>query len=353
MRQGGPEKMSITEKICQELKKRLEQGVYPAGSRFPSESTLADEFSVNKMTMNKVVSLLADQHYLIRGIRGAGTRVADNSCRPRGTLAFLSPLAPYSICVLRGVYAEAVRHNFAVIAESPAIEDLQHRLNMLKNMNVAGVICTTYGVPVLPEGMALSCVDSEPRSVPEGQKTVFINSDNFHGGVQMMEEILRRGHKEILIFSAERFSSNRQAPKTVRVCGFHQVMQNNCIADFEERTFYSAPDSLADAKYFLETFLPRFPRTTLIAADSDGAAALVHAAARQLKVKCPSEIALTGFGNVTQLPIASVNQNPERQGELAARYLIEFASTNQWTAPLLSRVETSLTDVEQIPIQLG
>ena len=345
--------MTVTEKICRELKRRLEEGIYPDGSRFPSESALADEFSVNKMTMNKVVSLLADQHYLIRGTRGAGTRVADNSCRPCGTIAFFSPLAPYSICILRGVYAEALRRNFAVVIESPAVEDLQHRLDMLRRMNVAGIISATYGIPVLPEGMALCCVDSEPRTVPEGKKVVFINSDNFQGGVRMMEEICRRGHREILVFSAERFHSGRQAPKTPRVCGFHQVMESRGIKDYEERTFYSAPDSLADAKFFLETYLKRFPRTTLIAADSDGSAGMIHAAALELKVKCPAQIALTGFGNVTQLPVAGVDQNPVRQGELAARYLIEYASTGEWTAPLCTRVETSLVNVERIPIQLG
>ena len=50
--------MGITERIYHELKRRLENGVYLSGSRFPSETSLADEFSVNKMTMNKVVSLL-------------------------------------------------------------------------------------------------------------------------------------------------------------------------------------------------------------------------------------------------------------------------------------------------------
>ena len=53
--------MNLTERIYRELKQRLENGVYPPGSRFPSESILADEFGVNKMTMNKVVSLLAEQ----------------------------------------------------------------------------------------------------------------------------------------------------------------------------------------------------------------------------------------------------------------------------------------------------
>ena len=95
--------MSVSEKIYNELKKRLETGVYPSGSRFPSEALLADEFGVNKMTMNKIVSALVTGRYLIRGIRGAGTRVAEhNDCRPRGTVGFIANLLPYQTRILNG-----------------------------------------------------------------------------------------------------------------------------------------------------------------------------------------------------------------------------------------------------------
>lgn len=80
--------MGITDHIYQVLKKRLENGNYPAGTRFPSESTLADEFSVNKMTMNKIVSMLAEQGYLIRGNRGAGTRVGGKQNTIQGRSCF-------------------------------------------------------------------------------------------------------------------------------------------------------------------------------------------------------------------------------------------------------------------------
>ena len=115
--------MGITDHIYQDLKKRLENGNYPAGTRFPSESTLADEFSVNKMTMNKIVSMLAEQGYLIRGNRGAGTRVAENRTRFKGALAFLGQLKPYSTRILSGMTAETTRNDFMTIIESPRIED--------------------------------------------------------------------------------------------------------------------------------------------------------------------------------------------------------------------------------------
>ena len=344
--------MNKCEKIYIELKKRLDEGIYPAGSRFPSESTLADEFAVNKMTMNKVVTMLVNSGFLQRGIRGAGTRVIAPVLRMRGSIAFLSPLTEYAVRILHGVYAECARSNFAVIVESPSIEDLSDRMQLLRSSNIAGVVSATYGVPLLPENMNLACVDSAPRPVVPGQNVHFINSCNFQGGEQIMQEILRRGHREILIYSIERFNHRPDAPKTPRVCGFHEAMQKANIPDTEERTFYGAQNSLEDAKHFLRTYLQHYPNTTLIACDSDPAAELIHTAALQLNLDCPGSIALTGFGNVTKLPIGTVNQNPRRQGELAARFLIDAALHGTPFTTGHTEVETTLANVEYIPINL-
>lgn len=344
--------MNKFDSIYLKLKSQLDEGIYPAGSRFPSESTLADEFSVNKMTMNKVVSMLVNDGYLQRGVRGAGTRVLAPALRLRGTMVFLSPLTNYAVEVLQGVYSECARQNFAVIVESPEIEELGHRMQLLCSQNISGVISATFGVPLLPENMLSVCVDSEVRPLAAGQNVQFVNSNNFQGGVQMMQEIIKRGHREILIYSIERFNHRPDAPQTPRVNGFHKVMRSAGIFDADARTFYGAHRSLEDAKYFLQDYLERYPATTIIACDSDPAAELIHTAALQLNLDCPGAIALTGFGNVTNLPIASVNQNPRRQGELAARSIIEAALNNRNEPAENIEVETTVINVEYIPINL-
>ena len=267
--------MSKTETVYNILRKRLEMSLYPPGSRFPSESTLAGEFSVNKMTMNKIVSMLVERGFLVRGRRGSGTLVADYRAKARGLIAFLGNIHTYSALVLRGVVAEAARNNFMVITETPRIEELQHRLELLKSQGVTGIISMGYGVPDVPEDMRLICVDANTLPDPAGKVSV-INSDNFQGGALMMKEILRRGHRDILIFSSERFVMNRDASITPRVQGFHSVMRSCGIRDFEARTFYSAPSSAADCREFLRSCLKKYPGATLIAADSDYAAELLY-----------------------------------------------------------------------------
>ena len=50
------------------------------------------------------------------------------------------------------------------------------------------------------------------------------------------------------------------------------------------------------------------------------------------------------------LPIATVDQNPERQGELAARYLMRFKEQGEPEEPVKEYVETQLTGIEDIPL---
>ena len=49
---------SKTQQLFRQLRERIESGIYPVGSRFPSEDLLADEFEVNKKTANKAVDTL-------------------------------------------------------------------------------------------------------------------------------------------------------------------------------------------------------------------------------------------------------------------------------------------------------
>ena len=96
--------------------------------------------------------------------------------------------------------------------------------------------------------------------------------------------------------------------------------------------------------------LKKYPASTLICTDSDNSADLLHRAGQELGVEIPGKIALTGFGDVTHLPIATVNQNPERQGELAARHLIDRNEDPSLEVPREELVETSLVNEECIPI---
>ena len=70
--------MTKAETIYSELKERITQGIYPIGSRFPSELLLAQEYGINRKTANLAVAMLEKDGLVKRGIRGAGTTVSEN-----------------------------------------------------------------------------------------------------------------------------------------------------------------------------------------------------------------------------------------------------------------------------------
>lgn len=344
--------MQTTKRIYQILRNEIEQKNYQPGTKFPSEADLAARFNVSKLTMNKIVALLVQDGLLCRGVRGAGTRVAERIKRTSNKLAFFIHLSSYSMRVLKGAIAECNRSDYQLIVESPEIENWNERIQLAVDSGVQGIICMGYGIPGVPDELNTVCVDYYNVPQVKRKNLVFVNSDNFHGGQCMMEEIFRRGHQNILIFSTERFVIGSNAPVSPRVSGFHAAMKEKGVTDFAERTYYGHFGSRDDAKYFLKRYLKAYPDTTLIAADSDVSAELLADVARDCNVDCPGKIALTGFGDITSLPIASVDQNPEFQGALAVRALRSLA-TSTGVEMASEPVETKLARVESIPIILS
>ncbi len=342
--------MMKSEKIYGVLKQRIADGTYAPGARFPSEDTLLVEFGVSKVTINKIVSRLAAEGLLIRGVRGAGTRVAPQVFRPRGNIAFIGRLNAYSMAILHGVQQECLRQNFFPAVFSPEAEALPYCLGMMNPKTVTGIITVGYGI-LKPEcDLPLVCLDYNfPHTVSCGH-VHFIGSNNFLGGKAMIREVLKRGHREIAIFSAERFVFGMDAPIAPRVQGFHDALREAGYGNPGERTFYGMPDSPADARACLTAILKKYPETSIICADSDHSAEMISQAAKAMNISCPGRIALTGFGNVTHLEIASVNQHPERQGQLAVRWILSGRESTLIEGKEI--VETEVTGAEFIPIRL-
>lgn len=339
-----------SEEIYEILKKRLEEGVYAPGSRFPSESRLLEEFDVSKVTVNKIVSRLAAQELLVRGVRGAGTRVAASVFRPKGCIAFIGTPSSYCMRIQKGIQQECMLQGFFPVVFTPGAEELQYCLGMLSTPSVVGMISLGFGKLKCTRDIPVVCLDFVAPHQRDENGIHFIDSDNFSGGRQMMAEILRRGHKNIGIFSSERFVFGAQAGITPRVRGFHAALQEHGMGERIGNTFYGMPDSLPDAKLCLAGVLKRRPVPTVICTDSDGSADLLFRAAEAAGIALQGKVCITGFGNVTHRPIATVDQHPERQGQLAVRYIQSMLNRQTEITDQESLVETSLVGTEYIPI---
>jgi len=76
---------SIIDQINQIIRSRIQQGIYPAGSRLPSESTLAKEFSVSRTSIRNAMDSLVNEGVVIRR-HGDGTFINKRSLQFRTQL---------------------------------------------------------------------------------------------------------------------------------------------------------------------------------------------------------------------------------------------------------------------------
>lgn len=66
--------MNKYETIADLLKQRIRQNLYPVGSFLPSQSELASEFDVSRMTINKAINILTMEGF-VSPQRGFGTKI--------------------------------------------------------------------------------------------------------------------------------------------------------------------------------------------------------------------------------------------------------------------------------------
>ncbi|MBQ6474507.1 MAG: GntR family transcriptional regulator [Victivallales bacterium] len=339
---------TLTEQITSALTQELEDGKYPMGSRFPSETMLSDRFHVNKWTVNKAVTQLVEAGMLQRKGRGGGTVVMQTRRFPLGTIGYVAPLDRYPVQILQGLQAAALHRGYFTVVLSPVPEEREHYLRLLSANSVQGLILVHSGTPKIPSGIHCIYVDHDFPKEDKSHHTV--NCDNHAAGVAMMDLILRRGHRDIALFLSEPFPYSPSLPYQVRVMGFHEQMRTAGIADCLERTYTGAQRSLQDACYCLKRMLAEHPDLTLIACDSDNSAELMWQAAQELGVDIPGRITLTGFGNISHLPFATADPCPQLLGEHACNHLIDMIEKRyRGSSPLHERHSVSLVKTEFIP----
>lgn len=323
------------------LKNELAAGKYPGGTRFPSEYELAERFGVHKITANKAVSLLVNEHLLKRGSRGSGTYVLRTEIFPRGRIAFIASLkSMYVGMILNGAQKYALKNDFAVTVFAPPIDRLVELVERFDSMEYRGIISIDYGILNSPlPTVYIDRIAKEKHCV---------NCANRMGGTQIMEALLARGHREIVIFS----EGNRLSTRNERIEGFYEAMQQYGFnrTECERRTFRPTYVlSSHEIKLTLRDILSQYPSVTAIATDSDDDAMHLIRAAREMGVPLPGKIYISGFGNLNSASgiygFASVDQHAEKIGAVACARLIEGLPEK----PLNEIVEVELVREESIP----
>ena len=305
--------------LCRLLEERLASGVYPVGSRFPSEYMLADEFGINKKTANKATDQLVAAGMLQRAQGGAGTIVVKKEVFPVGQIAFLSNYGEYQMRILCGIQRQAVEQRYAVSVFFVESLDCRQLLDQLCGSFIQGIIFSSRAGNFAGEcKLPYVAVDHDAKLVSDDCNVV--NTDNLVGGRLIMDEVLRRGHREVVVYSSSRYIEDRAK----RVFGMLESMRKWNIQEPQKRIFYGSIYDDSEAVNVLKKILRQFPDATVIVCDADDAARSMIRAAKLMQIRLPDKLTVTSYGNsmTGTEQLCTVEQFPERIGRSAFEILL-------------------------------
>ncbi|MBU1100378.1 MAG: GntR family transcriptional regulator [Bacteroidetes bacterium] len=302
------------------LVEQLEQGVFKANDKIPTEAELVQMTGLARATIRQAVQNLVNLGYLVRK-RKLGTFVLDKAeeSENQTIVGMLLPdiRAGYAPELARGAEDEASKNKQSIILCNT--DDLflkaEFHADRLIDNNVAGVIFvptaasdeknkyivekfTNKNIPVV----------LADREIP-GHSIDLVTTDNFKGAYTLTENLIKQGHKKIAITLSTLFSTERQ-----RLEGYKQALSDNGIKI--DSNLIMTHDGLYAEKYYTEIAHKLFKQKkkfTAIFAGHDRIAYLINSVAMDLGIGIPDDISLVGYDDLNpsyhnQLDLSTMHQ---------------------------------------------
>ena len=188
------------------LTEKIRNGVYPVGTRLPTEIELTSSYSVSRQTVRLALSVLVEKG-LISKKQGSGNSVISTglSTENRRIAIIASHTNDYIFpAVLHDIQTVLTHNNYSsqIISTHNKVSLEQEALQLVLSQSFAGVLAegvkTALPNPNLPLYKTL-----KKRNIPlvffhggyaELEKAVCVTDDNFTGGYQLTRYLLSKGH---------------------------------------------------------------------------------------------------------------------------------------------------------------
>ncbi|MGB4407473.1 MAG: GntR family transcriptional regulator [Sphaerochaeta sp.] len=336
-------KSSMYRIIFSALEKQILEGTLPIGSQTPTEKELMETYSTSRITASRAVKELENLGY-VRRIKAKGSFVnarilwnvnqttTTQTNKPLISVVFSAPVekASLNLEVLYGVETACRKKGFTLSVSSMNMEessttgplDLEKELiaEVIENGSV-GAIILPYSTQSRPEMFSKMLLHSFPFVLIDrkvfGIDAPFVSSDNKQGFFTIIEHLVSKGHTKIAYVSGntfesssrgERFSGYVQAMNFFRLPIKDEYIIHDLVPFDYNKAFYdqevAGNDKLkASIRHMLKRLreLPSPP--TAIAATNDYIALNIMNVAREMSIRIPEDLSVTGFDN---LPVCSL-----------------------------------------------
>lgn len=350
--------ISLHVQLHNQLRQLIHSGRWPNASRIPSENELTTHLNISRSTVRLGLQQ-AELEGLIERIAGRGTFVAYKPSTERRSrlIAFLTGGidAENQLVMLNGAEQEARAHGFQIVFITA--KDQDEELQILERViedNIAGVLMWPNGL----SARSSSDIVVRYRNIPVpivlmdrqigGFECDCVTSDNYTGACALMRHLTRLGHKHIIFLSHDVVEISTVMERYRAYC---EVMEEAGYPTVEP-WFIGQPGVEISASYamqssfnknsreirqIIEYFTAALPRPTAIFALNDWLALLAIQAMKQLGLRVPDAVSVTGFDDIElavhlEVPLTTAAQDPFRIGKRAAQLLLDRIENNVQSA---------------------
>ena len=328
--------------IKDDIFKDIESGRYLQGEKLPAERLLAEKYSVTRMTIRRAILFLVEQGFL-EARHGSGTFVSGRKPSPSGSgsriIGVLVPDIQRGIMIdlLRGIEdaANASGYNTILCNTDNQWEKARVYVDQLLGNGVKGAIYFPLQdienggqkedknrnliEKFFDRGVPVVLVDHECKAV----STDLVVSDNFGGGYEMTQHLIKMGHRRIaVVYDFEETSI------LDRISGYQRALRENGM-DADPRLVQKIKET-----GFTESFSELVRRivhelkATAIFAMNDLLAADVYYHAGKLEFNIPEEISVVGYDDLPfserlRTPLTTIHQPLYQMGRESFNLLME------------------------------
>ncbi|MDO4491051.1 MAG: GntR family transcriptional regulator [Lachnospiraceae bacterium] len=356
--------------IADWIKKNIEDGVWKAGDRLPTENALAEQFGVSRQTVRRALDVLKAEK-VIEKTQGSGTFVygqsgRKNTQRQRNyTIAIISTYVDHYIftSVLKGV-EKILTSNGYMLQIFFTNDSIHHEKTILKNLiqrnDVDGIIVEPSksalpnpNIPLYQElqNMGIPMINFH-TGYPELQLPC-VCLDDKKVAYDATELLIQAGHESIAgIFNAE------DGQGRLRYSGFLKAMWDNHLRTDSKRTIWLDSDMLTRLKSIEEYLFDCMNEVTAVLCYNDEIAYEIINMAVKRGIRVPEDLSVVSIddsdlASINSIPFTSFRHPKEALGRILGENMLRVIEDPDSDANYVFDSEPSIRQSIVPPVKKG
>ena len=333
-----PEMMTPSSAAASKLRDDIRTGRYTIGKRLDNERDLADRFGVNRGTIRKALKILEKERLIARR-QGHGTFVT-NPASASTTGAAVSLIGAmvwekeyYFGTILNGAFSRSAARGRMLTTASNATEEVEsYNVDAFIRSGIQGLVLTpkSYSIDSYRRLVEANIPVVLLDAVLPGVEEDFVAANDRQGTEMATRHLIELGHTRIAYVGNDVGTNDRNdlLCRTERLDGFTSTCMRHNLEVPKAWIEPYHPDDPAIHFGKLRELIGQENRPTAIVTFGDGWAIRVIQVARELGLKVPEDLSVTGFDDseksrTNDIPLTTINPEPDELGTRIVDLLVE------------------------------